>query len=411
MTVELITIGSELLSGVTLNTNAQFIGDRLAQAGVLVSRQISIPDDHDTIVSVIRESLGRADWIIVSGGLGPTGDDITKKALARVFNRPLIFHDELLERLKERYVRRGRPIPPLLDTQAVQPGDAELLPNEIGSAVGIILTEGDKTLVAVPGVPLEMSAMISTHIVPRIAAAVKSRVESRTWSTTGWTESRLCEVLEPVIAAHSEITVAFLPSLQGIKLRFTATGPDAGRELDLITQKALPLVAGALYAEEDIGIEVVVGRLLTRQHQTIAVAESCTGGLVAKRLTDVPGSSEYVYGGMVVYDNRAKIKLLGVDRAMIETHGAVSEPVARAMADGALARCQTDCSLAVTGIAGPAGGTEEKPVGLIWLATAFKNRDTTSQSIQLMGNREMIRARAAQAALNMIRLRLLGHEG
>lgn len=409
MKVELITIGTELLSGVTLNTNTHFIGDKLAEAGVALSRQISIPDDHDTIVETIRESMARADWVIVSGGLGPTGDDITKKALARAFNRQLIFHDELLERLKQRYAHRGRPLSLHLDTQAVQPADAEFIPNDLGTAVGIQITEGNKTLIALPGVPQELHAMIRDHVVPRIAAAAKTRVESRTWSTTGWTESRLFEVLEPAIGAHPEISVAFLPSLQGIRLRFTAAGPDALRELDLFTNEARPLIADAIYAEEETGIENVVGRLLTEQHKTVALAESCTGGLVAKRLTDVSGASGYVYAGLVTYDNRAKIDLLGVDPSLIEAHGAVSEEVARAMAEGAMARCQTDCSLSITGIAGPTGGTPEKPVGLIWMAVALEGK-TTSRSMRTMGNREMIRAKAAQAALNMLRLRLLGRE-
>jgi len=409
MDVELITIGTELLSGVTLNTNTHFIGDQLAKAGVALSRQVSIPDDHDTIVDTIHESMARADWVIVSGGLGPTGDDITKKALARAFNRQLVFHDELLARLKERYTRRGRPLSLHLDTQAVQPADSEFIPNELGTAVGILMTEGGKTLVALPGVPQELRAMIVDHVVPRIAAAAKTRVESRTWSTTGWTESHLFEVLESAIGAHPEIAVAFLPSLQGIRLRFTASGPDASRELELFTDEIRPLIAGALYAEEEIGVETTVGQLLTEQRKTVALAESCTGGLVAQRLTDVSGASAYLFAGLVTYDNRAKIELLGIDPSLIETHGAVSEEVARAMAEGAVARCKTDCALSITGIAGPDGGTEEKPVGLVWMAVTLDGK-TTSRSIRTMGNREMIRARAAQAALNMLRLRLLGRE-
>lgn len=409
MKVELITIGSELLSGVTLNTNTQFIGDKLAAAGIVLSRQVSIPDDHDTIIETVRESMARADWVIVSGGLGPTGDDITKKALARAFNRQLVFHDELLQRLKERYTRRGRPLSLHLDTQAVQPADSEFIPNDLGTAVGVLITEGGKSLVALPGVPQEMRPMITDHVVPRIVAAAKTRVESRTWSTTGWTESHLFEVLESAIGGHPEVAVAFLPSLRGIRLRFTASGPDASRELERFTDEIRPLIADAVFAEEEIGIEEVVGRLLTEQHKIVALAESCTGGLVTERLTDVSGASAYVFAGLVTYDNRAKIELLGVDPTLIETHGAVSEEVARAMAEGAVARCKTDCALAITGIAGPTGGTPEKPIGLVWLAVALDGK-TTSRSMRTMGNRELIRGRAAQAALNMLRRRLLGRE-
>jgi len=407
MKVELITIGTELLSGVTVNTNTHFIGDQLAQAGIVLSRQVSIPDDHDTIVETVRESMARADWVIVSGGLGPTGDDITKKALARAFNRQLVFHDELLARLKERYTRRGRPLSLHLDTQAVQPSDSEFVPNDLGTAVGILITEGGKSLVALPGVPQELKAMIRDHVVPRIAAAARTQVQSRTWSTTGWTESHIYEVLESPITAHPEIAVAFLPSLQGIRLRFTASGPDASRELEFFANEIRPLIADAIYAEEEIGIESVVGHLLREQHKKIALAESCTGGLVAKRLTDVPGSSDYLFAGLVTYHNDAKTGLLGVNPSLIEKHGAVSEEVARAMAEGAVARCQTDCALSITGVAGPDGGTEEKPVGLVWMAVTLDGQ-TTARSIRTMGNREMIRGRAAQAALNMLRLRLLG---
>jgi nicotinamide-nucleotide amidase len=410
MTVELITIGAELLSGHTLNTNARYIGEQLALAGVALSRQISIPDDHDTIVAAIRESLGRADWVIVSGGLGPTNDDITKKAIARVFNRTLVFRDEILTLLKERYARLGREPGPYLDTQAVQPADAEFVPNELGTAVGILLNDGGKWLAAVPGVPREMRPMISTHIVPKIAAQVKTAIHSHTWSTTGWPESRLYAALELLIHDHPDISVAFLPSELGVKLRFSARGADAQVALERFAGLVRPRLEDALYAEHDTGLEEVVGQLLRDKQMTISAAESCTGGLLAKRLTDVPGASSYVVSGYVVYANRAKTELLGVDPLLIEKHGAVSEPVARAMAEGALARSHTDCSISVTGIAGPDGGTPEKPIGLVWLAIALKGAETTAREVRLMGNREMIRARAAQAGLNMLRLRLFGDQ-
>ncbi len=406
MNVELITIGGELLSGHTLNTNAQFIGERLAEAGVALARQISIPDDHEIIVSAIRESLGRADWVIVSGGLGPTNDDVTKKALARVFNRTLVFHDELLAMLKQRYTARGREPGPFLDTQAVQPADAELIPNEVGSAVGIILTDSGKTLAAVPGVPREMRPMIAEHIVPKIAAQSKIGVVSRTWSTTGWPESRLYEVMESLIRDNPEVSFAFLPSELGVKLRFSAKGADAQTTLDRLTNLLGPRLEDAVYAKEDIGLQVVVGKMLRDRHMTISLAESCTGGLLAKRLTDVPGSSAYLVSGHIVYSNQAKTDLLGVDPALIQEHGAVSEPVAIAMAEGAMEHSHTNCAIAITGIAGPDGGTPEKPVGLVWVAVALKNNETTTRELRLMGDREMIRARAAQAGLNLLRLRL-----
>jgi len=261
-----------------------------------------------------------------------------------------------------------------------------------------------------PGVPREMQPMISVHIAPKIAAQAKAMVVSHTWSTTGWPESKLYAALESLIREHSEISVAFLPSELGVRLRFSAGGADAHAALERFVQQVRPKLDEALYAEDDTDLDVVVGRMLRDRQMTISVAESCTGGLLAKRLTDAAGASSYVVSGYVVYANRAKTELLGVDPLLIDEHGAVSEPVARAMADGALARSGTDCAIAITGIAGPDGGTPEKPVGLVWLAVAMKGSETLSRKIRLMGSREMIRARAAQAGLNMLRLRLLGSQ-
>jgi len=407
MTIELLTIGSELLAGRTLNSNALFIGDELSRAGLTLSRQTSIPDQHEIIVATLRECIERADWVIVSGGLGPTNDDVTKNALSHVFERPLIFHPEILEALKARYQKLGRTITPLLDTQALLPKDAEFIPNEYGTAVGIVLTEGRTTVVAVPGVPREMEPMVRDVIIPRIAAQAKTHSQTITWSTVGWPESRLYETLSRVMADNPEVEVAFLPSELGVRLRFTTHGPDAGMLLTRFTDAARPLVAESLYAEDDVGLEVVVGRMLQQRGFTIVLAESCTGGLIAKRLTDVPGSSAYVWGGYVTYDNRAKTDMLGVNPELIAKHGAVSEEVVTAMAKGAIARSGADCSIAVTGIAGPDGGTPDKPVGTVWLATAIKGDSVSTKRFNLLGDREVIRARAAQAALNMLRGRLL----
>ena len=407
MHVELITIGSELLSGRTLNTNAVFIGDQLAKAGIMLDRQITIHDEHEIIISTIRDCMTRADWVIVSGGLGPTNDDITKKALARVFNRPLVFHDEILEDLKKRYVRSGRPVNPQLETQAVQPGDAELVPNTVGTAVGIILNEGKKYLAAVPGVPREMEPMIADHIVPKIAAMMTVRSETVCWSTTGLPESILYQSVEHLINDMPEVTVAFQPSALGVKLRTTASGPDASGALKRFADVARPLIGDALYAEEDIGLETVLGQMLKDRGQTVALAESCTGGLAAKRLTDISGSSAYVMGGVVAYDNSAKINLLGVDSGLIEQHGAVSEQVARAMANGARQRFDSDYALSITGVAGPTGGTDDKPVGLVWFGLAMRDGETVTEEKRFLGNREMVRERAAQHALNLLRLHLI----
>ncbi len=406
MHVELITIGNELLGGRTLNTNAQFVGDQLARVGLELKRQITIPDEHDVIIDTIRDCLSRADWVIVSGGLGPTNDDVTKKALARAFDRQLVYQDDILEQLKRRFKCAGRAVNEHLERQALLPADAEFIPNDVGTAVGILIEDEGKHIVAVPGVPREMEPMIREHIVPKIESTLRERHESHTWSTTGLPESELYTRLEPLINEMPDVSAAFYPSPLGVKIRITATGPDALNALQRFADKAHDLIGAAAYAEDDIGLETVVGRLLTEQKKTVALAESCTGGLTAKRLTDVSGSSAYVFGGFVAYDNDAKINLVGVDQSLIEKHGAVSPEVARALADGACKRCGTDFGIGITGVAGPSGGTEEKPVGLVWFGLAQKERDTETQKRQFLGDREIIRERAAQHALNMLRLRL-----
>lgn len=408
MKIELITIGSELLAGQTLNTNALFVGDQLCKSGLTLFRQISIPDDLDIIVSTLEESMGRAEWIIVSGGLGPTNDDVTKAAIAEALGRSLVMHEEIMTELKERYARSGRPVTPYLETQAVLPANAEIIPNAVGTAVGFYLRSKGTTIAVVPGVPREMRPMIAEHIVPRIADEADVTATTVIWSTTGTAESRLYEILEPLMREHPEIAVGFLPSEHGVRLKFTASGADAAISMKNWTTSIRPLVESATYAEEDIAMEIVLGRLLKARGLKVAFAESCTGGLAAKRMTDVPGASDYVLGGFVVYQDEAKASLLGVDPQLIRTQGAVSEPVVIAMAEGAAKKLGADCGVAITGIAGPSGARPGKPVGTVWIATAITNQPTEAAHLQLMGDRQMIRERAAQAALNQLRLRLLG---
>lgn len=408
MKIELITIGSELLAGQTLNTNALFVGDQLGKAGLTLSRQIAIPDDLDVIVSTLEESMTRAEWIIVSGGLGPTNDDVTKAAIAEALGRSLVMHEEIMTELKERYAKSGRPVTPYLETQAVLPANAEIIPNAVGTAVGFYLRSKGTTIAVVPGVPREMRPMIVEHIVPRIADESDVTATTVIWSTSGTAESRLYELIEPLMRAHPGIAVGFLPSEHGVRLKFTASGANALANMKTWTDEIRPLVASAIYAEEDIAMEIVLGQLLRTRGMKVAFAESCTGGLAAKRMTDIAGSSDYVQGGFVVYQDEAKTNLLGVDPQLIKTQGAVSEQVVIAMAEGAAKKLDADCGVAITGIAGPSGARPGKPVGTVWIATAIKNQPTEAVRLQLMGDRQMIRERAAQAALNHLRLRLVG---
>ncbi len=407
MKIELITIGSELLAGQTLNTNAHFVGDQLGKAGLTLSRQTSVPDDLDAIVSALEESITRADWIIISGGLGPTNDDVTKAAIAETLGRSLVFHDEILKDLKDRYARSGRPVTPYLETQAVLPANAEIIPNPIGTAVGFYLRTKGAAIAVVPGVPREMRPMITDHIVPRIADEADIMATTIIWSTTGAPESRLYELLEPVMREFPNIAVGYLPSEHGARLKFTASGTDSTGQLEKWAAAIRPLVGSAVYAESDVGMEVVLGQILKERGMSIAFAESCTGGLAAKRMTDVPGSSDYVIGGVITYRDETKTVLLSVSAELITKHGAVSEEVAVAMADGVVEKLGADCGVAITGIAGPSGARPGKPVGTVWIASAIKGHATEAVRLQLMGDRPMIRERAAQAALNHLRVRLL----
>jgi nicotinamide-nucleotide amidase len=302
-------------------------------------------------------------------------------------------------------------VTPYLETQAVLPANAEIIPNPIGTAVGFYLRTKGTTIAVVPGVPREMRPMIANDIVPRIADEADIAATTIIWSTTGLPESRLYELLTPHMPSHPHIAVGFLPSEHGVRLKFTASGADAQAKLEEWSTAVRPAIASAVYAEDDVALEVVLGKILREREMSVAFAESCTGGLAAKRMTDVPGSSDYVAGGFVTYRDEAKIDLLSVDAGMIGKYGAVSEEVAAAMAQGAKDRLKADCSVAITGIAGPTGARPGKPVGTVWIASAISDRPTEAMRLQLLGDRQMIRERAAQASLNHLRLRLLKGAG
>lgn len=411
MNIELVTIGTELLLGFTVDTNGAEIARAFAQHGVRVVRRTAVADREDEIRDAVGAALKRTGAVLTTGGLGPTRDDITKKIVAGMFGAPLEFDERIWASLLERFATLQRPAPQSNRSQAEVPRGATVLPNRWGTAPGIWLEGEPGLVVMLPGVPFEMRRLLEHEVVPRMAARGEGRViRSLLVRTTGIPESTLAERMGEVERDVAPLTLAYLPGLEGVDLRLTAwtLPPDeAVRRLragaDILRDRAGEFV----YGEDDADLAAVVLQEARNSGLHIATAESCTGGLVAERLTEIPGSSEVFAGGVVCYDNALKTSLLGVPAELIEAEGAVSEAVALAMAKGAIGRLGVELAVAVTGIAGPGGGTETKPVGTVWLALAHREEATARRSV-FLGDRHDVRRRAAQAALVMILRRLRG---
>ncbi len=410
MKLEVVTIGTELLLGLTPDTNAAELGRALAAAGIEVVRHSSVGDRPDAIRAAVAEALDRTGFVITTGGLGPTRDDITKRVVAELCGKPLRLNEEVLRSLEERFRRLGRPMAATNRTQAEVPEGATVLPNPRGTAPGLWVEERGRVVVMLPGVPSEMRGLLTEEVLPRLAARASGMVvRSRTVRTTGIAESALAERVGAIEDDIAPLTLAYLPSVDGVDLRVTAwTIPEAEAERRLAATVAVlrERAAGHCYGEDGTDLAGVVLQQLRSRKTRLAVAESCTGGLLGGRITAIPGSSEVFAGGIVAYDDAVKRGMLDVSAALLKPHGAVSEEVVRAMVAGALRRFGVAAGLAVTGIAGPSGGTPEKPVGTVWLAAAF-GQDTRVLKRIFPGDRAEIRARAAQAALDLLR-RLIG---
>ena len=408
MELELVTIGTELLLGFTVDTNGAEIARSLGAIGTRVSRRTAIADRADDIREAVGDALGRTGFVITTGGLGPTRDDITKKVVATLFHAPLEFREELWTALLERYRRLNRVPAESNRTQAEVPRGATVLPNRWGTAPGLWLEGAPGTVIMLPGVPLEMRMLLEHEVVPRLTARSAGRVvRSRTLRATGIPESTLADRLGDIEDEIAPITLAYLPGLEGVDMRMTAwdlPADEADQRLAAAAERIGALAPDVLYGEGEDDLAALVLDAARQRGVRLAVAESCTGGLIGARLTAVPGSSEVFDGGAITYADSAKSDLLGVDLALIAEYGAVSGPVVQAMAVGASRRFGA-VAVAVTGIAGPAGGSPEKPVGTVWLAVADGD-DVRSSRIVTVGTRNEIRARAAQAALALLWRRL-----
>jgi nicotinamide-nucleotide amidase len=414
----ILAIGSEMLTPFRVDTNSLFITERLNAIGYDVRLKAVVADDVDELAQVVRAAMAWADLLVVTGGLGPTEDDITREAVARVLDVPLEIDEAIVDRIRDRFARRGLAMPEINRRQAMVPGGAVVLDNPNGTAPGLWIERGRTALVLLPGPPREMKPMLEGIVRDRLAPkSGTAGLFRRVLKITGRAESDVDAQVQPVYAKWTSqpvpISTTILAVLGQIELHLTAQAASleaADAALDAAVLELQGVLGPSIYSTDGRSLEAVVGDLLREHKLTIAVAESCTGGLLASRLTDVPGSSAYVERGVVCYSNRSKTELAGVPETLIAEHGAVSEQVARAMAQGIRERAVTNIGIGVTGIAGPGGGSPEKPVGTVAVAVIVDD-EARVRTFQFIGGRDMVKFQAAQAALNMTRLAVMRVQG
>lgn len=411
MIAEVITIGDELLIGQVINTNQAYIAEKLNSIGVRVAKMTTVGDGMEEVLAALEAAWGKHDVAIVTGGLGPTHDDITKKAVCRFFDSDLVPNTEIRTHIEELIKKWNRPWSDSFEEQTMFPRKATLIPNPIGTAGGMQFEKEGKYLFVLPGVPYEMKEMIDQSIIPFLALKVQNSViRQLTLRTSGISESMLAQQLGNIDEILQGGKLAFLPSTTGVRLRITVLGNNGAAAEKLvgeIEQRIRAKAAKYIYGTNSDELEEVVGKLLTEEHLTLAVAESCTGGLITDRITNISGSSSYFERGVIAYSNQSKIDLLGVDEELIRQHGAVSKEVAEAMAAGVRRIAHTDIGLSTTGIAGPTGATPEKPIGLVWIGYS-DNESTLALRFNLGDGRRRVKERAVQAALELLRRTLLG---
>lgn len=408
MRIELINTGSELLIGRVLNTHQQWLGRQLADAGYPLAQQQTVPDTGNAIAAAVAAALKRAKLVIVTGGLGPTSDDLTRQRIAELLNAPLAEDAAITERITSHFAKRNRPMPSSVLVQAQVPAGAIVLPNDHGTAPGLILQKPDEGgwLILLPGPPRELQPMYTAQVVPWLAENLppKKPVHLCTLRTMGVGESLIEEKLQPALAEPlaAGLELGFCARMGEVDVRLVAHGEGGAALVEAATAIAARELADCVYGRGEETLEKIIVQLLTQRGQTVAVAESCTGGLIAHRLTNVPGASAVFLAGLCTYSNEAKQEVLKVPAETIATHGAVSEPTARAMAEGARAVTGADYALATTGIAGPSGGTPDKPVGTVHIACASA-AGTTAEHRCHFTDRATFKQLISQVALNELR--------
>lgn len=414
----ILSIGDELILGQIVDTNAAWLGEKLAEEGIVPEYHQAVPDNLDAIVKAVKLAVGNADLLIVTGGLGPTPDDLTRQAIAAAAGLKLFLHEHSLKNLKIFFKERGRVMSGNNRLQAMFPEGAVVLENPIGTAPGFSIVLGKTKIVVMPGVPKEMKLMFARHIVPIIKAKSRTKVMTMKLNAFGLGESLAAEKLGALMRRDRNPLVGTTVSGGIVSIRIRGEF-DAGKkgaresalpEMRKTAEKIKRLLGNAVFSEGDVSLAEVVGKMLRSARKTIVTAESCTAGLLAAMLTELPGASEYFPGGWIVYSNKMKTENLAVPEDLIIKKGAVSEAVARKMAEGALERSKADYALALTGIAGPGGGSPQKKVGTVWIALARKTsgkNDVYAGKFLFPGDRFMVRERAAKTALNILRLRLM----
>jgi nicotinamide-nucleotide amidase len=411
MKAAIITIGDELLIGQTIDTNSAWIGSELSKSGFDVYRIISVHDRREDIIYALNEAKGKADVVVITGGLGPTSDDITKQTLCQYFNTRLVTNLEVLGMIEEMMRHRNYVINENNRRQAEVPESCTVLKNGMGTAPGMWFEKDGTIFISMPGVPYEMKYIMTEHVLPELNKRFTSQIIiHRNIMTYGTFEAKLAEILAGFEARLSkEIKLAYLPASGIIKLRLTATGkerPHLEKVLNDTATDLYKIIPEFIYGENEETLEMVIGKILIAKKKTVCTAESCTGGEIAHMITSIQGSSAYYKGSVVAYANSAKTELLDVPKDLIEKYGAVSEEVVRAMAIGAKNRLKTDFAVATSGIAGPDGGTEEKPVGTIWMAVASENEVIAEKRV--FGNERINNIRRfSLAALNLLRKQLI----
>ncbi len=403
--VEILSTGDELLTGQVVDTNSAWLMDRLWDLGVMVRRKTLVGDDRGDLDAAIRETTARADLVVMSGGMGPTEDDLTIECVAAVMGVPLELHEPSLRAIEERFRRFGRTMTPNNEKQARFPRGAEVVPNRFGTAPGFAVRIGRAEVVCLPGVPLEYRGLAEEWLLPRIAAGLGEVPAGRVLKLFGVPESHADHAMRPVMddPANAGVRFGFRAHWPEVHVKWTVSGADAAAHADRIAGAVRAIFGDAVFGEGKEELPQLVVARLTARAERVALAESCTGGLLAELVTRVPGASAVLDLGVVVYANAMKEAVLGVPGDVLAAHGAVSEPVARALAEGARRAGRATWGLGVTGIAGPTGGTPEKPVGTVHLALAGPAGTSALQRLY-RGDRERIRRSAAYEALNLLRL-------
>lgn len=411
--IEIIAVGDELLTPFYQDTNSLFITLRMNDLGLAVNFKSIVGDSWDDLADCIRSSLARSDIIFLIGGLGPTEDDRTREVVASTLGKKLVFEKQILKKIRRRFERRGFEMPSVNKKQAYIIEDSEVLENMHGTAPGLWVTAGEKILILLPGPPHEIEPMFESQVMPRFTELRKKIIARRVIKTAGLTESRIESLLSEIYPLPPSVQLTTLAYPGQIELhlfsRFFKSQRKAYKALDDLEDILHKRLGDHIFSSNGEDLEEVTGRLLRQAKKTLSIAESCTGGLLGHRITNIPGSSDYFQQGVLTYSNKSKVRLLGVSESLIAQHGAVSQEVAEAMAVGIRKKSGTDFGLSITGIAGPEGGTAEKPVGLVYVSLSWKSGTTASKNI-FLGNREIIKFQSSQKALDILRHHLLQYQ-